>query len=99
MIDLQSMVKVDLIVRKDTPYQKQAFERRKSFEIGQMPIAVITPEDLILSKLDWAKDSKSEMQFRDIKTIHQSVKNLDGDYLKVWTAKLGLSQLYEEALR
>ena len=58
VLDLESMVKVDLIVKKDVPYQKEAFDRRKTLDVAGLQVSVITPEDLILSKLDWARESK-----------------------------------------
>lgn len=50
------MVKVDLIIRKEADCHREAFERRRRIRIEGYDLCVITPEDLIVSKLDWARD-------------------------------------------
>jgi hypothetical protein len=54
-------------------------------------------EDLILSKLVWARDTGSEMQLRDVRTlIDESVEWL---YLKDWAAKLVVAAKLEEVFK
>ncbi len=60
------IVKVDFIIRKDTEYRRLEFERRQSIAFEGLEIDVTSPEDLVISKLYWAKDSLSEMQLRDV---------------------------------
>jgi len=55
-----------------------------------------TAEDLILSKLYWLKDSRSEMQFRDIRTLIENLPMLDWTYLQNWSQDLGILSLLEE---
>lgn len=55
------IIKADFIVRKDDPYRLTEFERRRFIEVEGTPVAVVAPEDLILSKLVWARDSGSEL--------------------------------------
>ncbi len=88
-------VKVDFIIRKDSDYRKVEFDRRKSFALSGVEAWVVSPEDLILSKLDWAKDSLSEMQLSDVKDLLRSVKTLDMDYLEKWISHLGLAEIFE----
>ena len=57
---------------------------------------IVSPEDLILSKLDWAKESRSQMQLDDVRNLLKSVKGLDIAYLSRWSERLGLSALYRE---
>lgn len=54
-------------------------------------------DDLVISKLIWAKDSHSEMQLKDVKNLIETVDNLDMGYIGDWLRKLGLEELYEEA--
>jgi predicted nucleotidyltransferase len=76
LIHDRHIVKVDFVVRKDTPYRSREFARRKKISIDGQKVSVVAPEDLILSKLAWAKDSKSEVQLRDVQNLLQSVKKL-----------------------
>ncbi len=57
----------------------------------------MTPEDLILSKLDWARETGSELQERDVREILAGVEDLDSDYLETWATQLGLSDMLEKA--
>ena len=93
------IVKVDFVVRKDTPYRHREFARRKKIFIDGQEVYVVAPEDLILSKLAWAKDSKSEVQLRDVQNLLQSVKKLDRRYLARWAKQLDVESLYREADR
>ena len=56
----------------------------------------MSPEDLILSKLDWAKESRSQMQLDDVRNLLRSVQGLDTEYLNRWADRLGLTALYQE---
>ena len=99
LIHERYIIKVDFIVRKDTPYRRREFSRRKKISVDGQDLCVVAPEDLILSKLEWAKDSKSEVQLRDVKNLLQFVKGLDRRYLARWAKQLGLDSLYWEAAR
>jgi hypothetical protein len=54
----------------------------------------VSREDLILSKLLWARESGSEMQRRDIRLLLDG--DLDLDYLERWAKDLGVTGLLEE---
>jgi hypothetical protein len=56
----------------------------------------VAAEDLILSKLAWAKDSRSEMQLNDVRNLLQYVKGLNRSYLSRWAKTLGVASLYRE---
>ncbi|MET0849870.1 MAG: hypothetical protein ABW020_01970, partial [Candidatus Rokuibacteriota bacterium] len=60
-------------------------------------VAIVAPEDLIISKLDWARDTRSAIQLADVRNLLRSVPHLDREYLAHWTARLGLSGAYREA--
>jgi hypothetical protein len=59
---------------------------------------IVAPEDLILSKLEWAKDSRSEFQLTDVRNLLHSVQGLDWDYLARRPIELGVESLYREVL-
>ena len=87
------IIKADFIVRKDDKYRKLEFDRRRRFTIEGMSVWVASPEDLILSKLHWAKDTGSELQREDVRVMVQTVQNLDWIYLEQWAEDLGVQEL------
>ena len=94
IIHLPSVVKIDLIPRKETRYRRAEFERRGRVELAGVPLWIVSVEDLILSKLEWSRESRSEQQRRDVKLLLQAP--LDRVYLDHWAAHLGLGGLLQE---
>lgn len=99
IIHKEWLIKADFIARKDEPYRKIEFERRRVIDVEGTRLAVVAPEDLVLSKLCWAKDSGSELQQRDVRQIIGSSPDLDWSYLKKWAAKLAITSLLEQNKR
>ncbi len=91
------IIKADFIVCKDSPYRLVEFGRRREIDVQGTPVAVVAPEDLILSKLDWARESGSELQRRDVQNIIAAVGDLDWDYLEQWAGQLQLGEMLEQA--
>ncbi|PYM16184.1 MAG: hypothetical protein DMD81_13190 [Candidatus Rokuibacteriota bacterium] len=91
-------MKVDFVVRKDTEYRRTEFARRRRVALEGHSFFVVAPEDLIISKLDWARDSRSEVQLMDVRNLIRALPALDWSYLERWTASLGLEALYRELL-
>lgn len=92
-----TVVKVDFIVRKDEAYRQEEFARRSPIDLEGVPISVVSPEDLILSKLCWGKDSRSEMQLRDVQNLLASPHELDWAYLARWAGELGVADQLDQA--
>jgi hypothetical protein len=90
-----SGIKVDLIVRKSSEYRILEFSRRRQVELGDIKTWIASREDLILSKLVWARESASELQMRDVRQLLAGPA--DGDYLRKWAPVLGVESLLEEA--
>jgi len=90
------IVKVDFIVKKDTPYRKNEFSRRFLVKIDNFKLWLVAAEDLILSKLFWAKDSHSEMQLNDIRNLLASVPDLDLAYIEHWAIELNVMNLWSQ---
>ena len=87
---------MDFIVRKDSVYRREEFRRRRRVTIDDIAIFVVAPEDLIISKLDWARDTHSEVQLADARNLVGAVSDLDREYLTRWVTRLGLDSLYRE---
>lgn len=91
--------KVDFCPLRDTEYDRASLERRVQAEYRGVPVWVATPEDVVLSKLHWAKDSRSEMQHNDVLMILRVRENLDLKYLRLWAQRLGVSEDLETLLQ
>ena len=89
-----SGIKVDIIVRKDAEYRQVEFARRKPVKLGGISTWITSREDLILSKLVWARDANSELQRRDVRTLLDD--SVNWPYIRDWASKLGVSDVLEE---
>ncbi len=94
LIHQASIIKVDCIVRKSSLYRQTEFERRQRITIEDFSTWIVTKEDLIISKLWWAKDSHSELQLRDVKNI--AATGCDENYIERWTEVMGMLNLWKE---
>jgi hypothetical protein len=90
IIDHKSSYKADFIILKNEPYRLVEFERRQLIDFMDMKIYVVSPEDLLLSKLAWVQESKSSLQFEDIRLLSK-LDNLDNRYIAKWVTTLKLN--------
>jgi len=97
IIHLDTNIKVDFWISKDTAFDRLRMERRtKEFFLGEA-VYVASPEDTILVKLEWFKMSESEKHFRDALSILKvSKKNLDYNYIEQWVKELNVSDVWEK---
>lgn len=96
LIHYPSLTKIDCIVRKSQAYRRQEFSRRQRVMFGDFPVWIVSAEDLLLSKLHWLKDSRSEMQFKDIRSLIDAVPQLNWVYLRHWAEQLDILALLDE---
>jgi len=96
LIHQESVIKVDCIIRKGSEYRRAEFERRQRISIRDFTTFIVSKEDLIVSKLFWAKDSHSEVQLGDVRNLLAT--GYDAAYLQHWTRELGLDNLLQECL-
>jgi hypothetical protein len=100
VIDLRTGWKIDLIFRKSRPFSLEEFRRRQQVEVHGVNLFVATAEDVILSKLEWSKLSKSQRQLEDVVAILRSrLDRLDRLYLKKWIAALQLEAQWKSAIK
>ena len=90
--------KIDLIPLKEDNYEIKKFNNRVKINFQNKEIYVITPEDLIISKLLWSKSvGGSEQQMKDCESIYRlNSENLDLDYLKRWVKMLGIEKEFNK---
>ena len=97
LIHEDTVIKVDCIIRKKSEYRRMEFDRRQRISILDFTTFIVSKEDLIISKLFWAKDSHSEIQLGDVKNLLAT--GYDAAYLQRWTRELGLDNLFEKCLK
>ena len=100
VIDIQNSWKADFIIRKNRPFSIEEFTRRRKANIMGLDVWIVSPEDIILSKLEWAKNSESGQQFLDALGV-AIVQNdrLDRDYLYKWAKELQVESSLERLLK
>ncbi len=96
LIHQGSIVKVDFIPRKNVEYRRTEFDRRRVIAVEGQSIWIVAPEDLVLSKLLWAKEGGSEVQMKDVSNL-VATASLDGSYLDQWARTLGVDDLLKKA--
>ncbi|MDQ3555192.1 MAG: hypothetical protein M3409_00220 [Gemmatimonadota bacterium] len=92
LIHRDSIIKVDCFPRKPGAFREAEFARRQAAEIDGFTTYLVTREDLILSKLLWARESLSEMQLRDVRNLLASP--FDEAYLLGWVDRLELTEIW-----
>lgn len=95
-IHIRTAYKVDCVIKKETEFQRRSFANRELVEFNGKGVWIIGKEDLILSKLSWAKDTNSEMQLRDIRNLLMT--GFDSEYLNWWVNKLEVGHLLQKCL-
>jgi len=90
-------LKIDFIVRKSSAYRRTEFDRRQRVRLGSLEVWVVSREDLILSKLEWAKQTNSELQRNDIRQLLED--SLDSAYLRQWAHILSVDAMLEDLTR
>ena len=100
VIDNKTGWKIDFIILKPTPFGREAFHRRHAIEFQGVQFFIASPEDLVVSKLEWANMGGSQLQLRDVATVlKKRWSSLDQSYLNKWVAELGLAAQWQSALQ
>jgi hypothetical protein len=98
VIDLATGWKIDLIIRKSRPFSEKEFGRRQRIDVQGIHLFVASAEDVILSKLEWAKLSQSLRHVEDAAGILRlRWGTLDHTYLETWVHALQLQTQWQEA--
>ena len=94
VVDPESGWKADLVIRKDREFSSTELSRRMPAEVLGEPVPVATPEDVILTKLEWSRDSESDRQYRDaVGVALLRWDELDRAYLATWAKQLEVEAL------
>lgn len=90
VIDHGSGLKMDFIVRKDSEYRRLEFSRKIKKYIDDIPVWTVSPEDLIISKIEWIQQLHSDKQSNDISML-LNTRGIDREYITNWCNKLKLN--------
>ena len=99
LIHLETMIKIDVFILRDQPYDLKAFDRRQTDTLDEesaRKFYLSSPEDVILSKLQWYHlgGRLSQQQWKDVLGVLKvQGDRLDLKYLKYWASKMDLSDL------
>lgn len=96
IIHSTEIIKIDFIIRKNSDYRKTEFERKKKVKFGRDSVFIVSIEDLIISKLIWSRDSRSQMQLNDVKNLLKEEADLE--YIKEWLKKLQIYSIFKEII-
>lgn len=98
VVDPETGWKADLIVRRNRAFSETEFARREAVDVAGVPISVATLEDVILSKLEWARLGGSARQIEDVQgLLRVSGDALDVAYLGRWIDDLDVRMEWERA--
>lgn len=96
-IDGNTGMKVDFWISRNDEFARSQFQRRIAQDIYGTKVYFASPEDLILSKLQWYKLSSSTRHLEDIETVFAvSGAKIDREYLAKWVAKLDVQDIYNK---
>ncbi len=90
IIDYTSGFKADFVILKNEPFRRTEFSRRIKIDLYGMSVYIVSPEDLLLSKLIWIQGFQSAMQMEDIKNL-AVLQNLDWSYINTWIQSLKIN--------
>lgn len=99
LIDSETGLKADFwILDENDALKNSSFRRRRAAEVLGQKTFIVTPEDIILLKLDWHRQGGgTPVQFRDALSVFELQRNdLDMDYLHSMAKSVDLSELLTE---
>ncbi|MGH2496792.1 MAG: hypothetical protein ACRDIV_18980 [Ktedonobacteraceae bacterium] len=105
LLHYKTMFKVDIFIQKNRPFDLAVRSRIEEGTLtdsqNDRPFFVESPEDVVLTKLEWYKmgGGVSDRQWKDIMGVLKLRGTaLEWQYLRHWAAVLNISDLLERAL-
>jgi hypothetical protein len=98
VVDFATGWKVDFIIPPFTEFSEEEFERRRIVELSGTSLFVVSPEDIVIAKLRWAKAGSSDRQIEDAASVIAfQGEDLDRVYVERWVRKLELDDQWRAA--
>jgi len=101
IIHPSSGIKVDIILKKETPFDNSRFSRcRRIYPAESYQANFAAPEDVIIKKMEYYKEGGSEKHLRDIAGMLKiSGEAIDRKYISGWAEQLGLTEIWDAVER
>lgn len=103
ILDVETGEKIDFFSLLENEYEQVRFKRKVKEEINELIVWISSPEDVILSHLNWLKiNNGSEKHFKYALSVYEvqvfKLEALDFPYLQDWILKLELYKFFERLL-
>ena len=101
IIHAASGLKIDIILKKTTPFSQTEFARRNRSAVFPDQDAFFTSaEDVIIKKMEYYKEGGAEKHLRDVTGILKiSGEIVDKNYIAEWARQLGLTEIWDAIQR
>lgn len=96
IIHPESGLKIDVMISRGDEFDQGRFRRaRRLRPLEDTEVAFASPEDVILKKMAFYREGRSEKHLRDIAGILKiSSDVIDLTYIESWAKKLGLEEIW-----
>jgi hypothetical protein len=93
-------LKIDVMIRKKDAFDDSRFKRIKRISpLEGLQADFASPEDVIIMKLKYYKEGKSDKHIRDIRSMLKiSADLIDRSYIESWVDKLKLHDMWRDVL-
>ncbi len=92
--------KIELFHLSDDPHDQERFRRRRRMKMGDREVSMATAEDVIITKLRWALNTKRFKDRDDVRNvIAVQGKSIDWPYVYTWCDRHGTRDLLDEIRR
>jgi hypothetical protein len=97
IIHPSSGLKVDVIMREDSDFDRSRFSRIRRIQPAESYEAnFASPEDVVIKKMEYYKEGGSEKHLRDITGILKVTGNaVDRNYISDWARRLNLVEIWD----
>lgn len=97
LFHLPTMLKLDFFLLQDNAFDRERFRRRKELDLFGQKMTFASPEDTVLIKLQWYKETKIEKHLIDAAFVYQIQEAiLDFPYVKAWARKQKTEHLLQK---
>jgi hypothetical protein len=96
LIHHHSIYKADIYIATGSEFERWAFKNRRALVAGDAPVWLAPPEYIIVHKLEFFREGRSEKHLRDIRGM-LAVTDIDRPFLEKEIGARGLQEAWREA--